>query len=138
MDELKQTVKDGDQGKRSKALWEAYRVAAEEHDLAYFKKLLVSHEEAMKKDAEEKAEADAKKKAKKDKRSKDRVDDDGDIDMDEADAPADEAEKKKQPSKKRKKGAESDGETEKVRSVGSVAVGTALTMVNSLRRPQRL
>ncbi|KAJ9669020.1 hypothetical protein H2201_000846 [Coniosporium apollinis] len=113
MDELKQTVKDGDQGKRSKALWEAYKVAAEEHDLAYFKKLLVSHEEAMKKDAEEKAEADAKKKAKKDKKSKDRVDDDGDVDMDEAEAPADEAEKKKQPSKKRKKGAESDGETEK-------------------------
>lgn len=60
---IKAEVEAGNAGKKKKvkALWEAYVIASEEHDLQYFKDLLKGHEQAMQVDAEEKAAAEAKK-----------------------------------------------------------------------------
>ena len=52
VDEVKDTVERGDQGKKSKALWSAYQVGAEGHDLQWFKDLLEEHE-SQRKAAEE-------------------------------------------------------------------------------------
>ena len=118
MDEIKKEVADNNQGKKTKALWEAYRVAADEHDLQWFKDMLAEHEKALVKDMEEKKADEAKKQSKKDKprRKSNTVDEDGDVDMEmedtgeEGDAPL----KKAKATKKRKKDVDSDGETEKV------------------------
>ena len=118
MDEIKKEVADNNQGKKTKALWEAYRVAADEHDLQWFKDMLVEHEKALVKDMEEKAADDVKKQSKKDKtrRKSNAVDEADDVDMEmedtgeEGDAPL----KKAKATKKRKKDIDSDGETEKV------------------------
>jgi hypothetical protein len=118
MDEIKKEVADNKQGKKTKALWEAYRVAADEHDLQWFKDMLAEHEKALVKDMEEKAADEAKKQSKKDKtrRKNNAVDEDDDVDMEmedtgeEGDAPL----KKAKVTKKRKKDVDSDGETEKV------------------------
>lgn len=117
MDEIKKEVADNNQGKKTKALWEAYRVAADEHDLQWFKDMLAEHEKALVKDMEEKAADEVKKQSKKDKtrRKSNAVDEDGDVDMEmedtgeEGDAPL----KKAKATKKRKKDVDSDGETEK-------------------------
>jgi DNA-binding protein H-NS len=44
MAELKTIVENKEQGKKSKILWEAFVVAAEDHDLNFFKEMLVEHE----------------------------------------------------------------------------------------------
>lgn len=117
MDDLKAIVERDEQGKRARGLWEAFKVAAEGHDLAYFKKILLQHEQALHDDREEQAEHEAKKQAKKDKRkSKDAAADEEDISMEEADGDAGAAKAKAKPSKKRKKAADSDAEDEKVSS----------------------
>ncbi|KAI9687046.1 MAG: hypothetical protein M1822_002456 [Bathelium mastoideum] len=60
MDEIKKE----EQGKKPKSLWQAYQVAAEDHELAHFKGLLVQHEEAMNRDAEERNRKQAEKEEK--------------------------------------------------------------------------
>lgn len=122
--------KDKQQGKMSKTLFAAYQIAAEGHDLDYFKQILKDfqeeqrafEEEQAKKDAE-KAEADAKKaekaaetketagveKEKKKKARKSKGGDDEDVAMEDAE--------ETKPSKKRKKETtESDGDGAKVRA----------------------
>ncbi|MCJ1402766.1 hypothetical protein MMC11_005987 [Xylographa trunciseda] len=101
-----------DKGK-SKTLLEAYKIAAEGHDLAYFKTMLEEHMAAMQEDADERAEREARK-ASKAKRKSGEVsalpadDEDADeMDVDEEGAPS------KPKSKKRKKSLESDGGEEK-------------------------
>ncbi|MCJ1437058.1 hypothetical protein MMC27_006443 [Xylographa pallens] len=97
-----------DKGK-SKSLLEAYKIAAQGHDLAYFKTMLADHMAAMQEDADEKAEREAKK-ASKAKRKSGEVSAPADNeDADEMDVDEDGADSKPK-SKKRKKSLESDGD----------------------------
>lgn len=118
LEEVKKDVEANNQGKKNKNLWEAYQVAAEGHDLAYFKSLLTSHEEAMQQDAEQREQKEQEKKEKKEKKEKATkrksiaATESEDVDME--DAGEDGAPKKAKASKKRKKSDESDGENEKV------------------------
>lgn len=86
----------------SLALYAAHQLAAENHDLDYFKNLLREFEEARIEEAaaQEAAKAAKAKTPKKGKKSQETVDeaDDEDVEMDDADA----AEKKPKATKKRK------------------------------------
>jgi hypothetical protein len=101
---------------KTKALVQAFKVAAEQHELAYFKEMLHDHMRAMQEDQEAREARAAEKAAKASKKGKrkstDAADEDEDIAMD--DAEDEEGESKPKGSKKRKKDADSDGETEKV------------------------
>ncbi|KAF2013214.1 hypothetical protein BU24DRAFT_464029 [Aaosphaeria arxii CBS 175.79] len=112
LDAIKKDVEAGNSQKKTKGLWEAYQIAAEGHDLSWFKDVLEGHEQAMQHDADEKEAAAAAKKekeaAKKGKR-KSLAAEDVEEDIAEGTASA----KKAKPSKKRKKDSESDGEPEK-------------------------
>jgi hypothetical protein len=99
---------------KAKNLVAAYHVAAEEHDLQYFKDMLAEHMQAMIEDQEAREAKAAEKAAKADKKKKRKSTeavDDEDVDMDDAE---NEGGGPKKGSKKRKKEADSDGETEKV------------------------
>jgi hypothetical protein len=112
---VKNEVENGNQQKKTKALWEAYQIAAEGRDLAYFKEVLENHEKALQVDAEEQEVVAAKKQEKKDKaKRKSTTNADDDMDMEDVDDEGAASAKKAKPSKKRKKGDESDGEPEKV------------------------
>lgn len=103
--------KDVSEKNKAKGLIAAYKVAAEGHDLQYFKSLLADHQAALQQEideaeAEETAKATAKaEKAKKSKRKSKGAE--TDVEMEEAD------EKKPKGSKKRKN--ETETEAEKVR-----------------------
>jgi hypothetical protein len=104
----------------SKSLQQAYAIAAEGHDLDFYKQVLADFQEesarleaeaqAKKEEAEAKAAAkadkDAKAKDKKKKSRKSKAADEDDVEMEDAEAP--------KSSKKRKKDADSDGEGPKV------------------------
>lgn len=101
--------------KKNKALSEAYVIAAEGHDLDWFKTMLKDHEQAMQEDIRVR-EAKAEEKAKKaDKAAKRKSAAAGDVsdDVEMEDAGDDAAPKKAKASKKRKKEDESEGEPEK-------------------------
>ncbi|ORY04020.1 hypothetical protein BCR34DRAFT_627168 [Clohesyomyces aquaticus] len=114
-DDVKEEVEKGNSGKKSKALWEAYEICADQPDLQTFKTMLNTHEEALQADAEEKAAADAKKLEKKDKSKRKSVaaEESEDVDMDNAGDDGAPSAKKAKASKKRKKDPESDGENDK-------------------------
>ena len=106
---------------KSKSLINAYKVAAEAHDLQHFKDMLLDHERAIQEDQDrrdareaEKAAKAAKTDTKKKRKSTDAAAADDDVDME--DVPGDEdAEVKPKGSKKRKKAeADSEAEAEKV------------------------
>ncbi|KAL8243566.1 hypothetical protein R6Q59_009824 [Mikania micrantha] len=108
-------VKEFAEKGKTKSLIQAYHVAAEEHDLNYFKEMLVDHARALQEDeeakeaklAEKAAKADEKAaKADKKKRKSEVKAADADVDMEDADATP----SAKKSSKKRKKEAESDDE----------------------------
>lgn len=116
LEEVKKDVETGNQGKRNKALWEAYQIAAEGHDLAYFKEMLSAHESAMQEDLEQKEQKEQQKKEKAEKASRRKstaaatsetadVEDTGDVAA---------SAKKTKTAKKRKNDGESDGESGKV------------------------
>jgi hypothetical protein len=112
IDEIKDIVDRGDQGKRSKNLWEAYGIAAENHELQHFRDMLNEHDKLLQEEQElllAKEEEKQEKQAKREKKSKAKaaVDADGDVDMADSDAPP-----KKKPTNKRKKA--SDEDTSKV------------------------
>jgi hypothetical protein len=109
MDEVKLLVENDERGKKTKALWDAYQIAAEDNDLDHFKTMLLEHERARIRDAQEKAEKESKKNAKKEKASKVKAEED--VDMDDADAG--EHKPKKTVPKKRKKEPESEDEIDK-------------------------
>ncbi|RMZ79226.1 hypothetical protein DV737_g3476, partial [Chaetothyriales sp. CBS 132003] len=102
--------KDVTEKGKNKSLIEAYKIAAEGHDLQHFKELLIDHakfleqEEALK--AEKEAEK-AQKAAKKKRKSEAKAQDD---DADARDADADDADAAPKSAKKRKKAAETDDE----------------------------
>lgn len=110
MDELKGMVERNEQGKKSKALWNAFEVASEEHDLDYFKGVLRDAERARQEEIQKLEEAEAKKAEKKEKGKRKSTAGVADDDVEMEDADADAETKKSKPSKKRKKDAESDGE----------------------------
>lgn len=102
---------------KSKLLLAAYEKAAEQHDLKYFKEMLVDHQKAIQEDQEAQAEKEAKKANKAKRKSTITaaapvVDADA-MDIDE------EATTPKPKSKKRKKDHEDDAADEKVRSLMS-------------------
>jgi hypothetical protein len=118
LDDVKKDVEENNSNKKNKALWEAYQIAAEGHDLAHFKNVLASHEAAMAKDIEEREQKEQEKKEKKEKAEKRKstaATGSEDVDMEDAEGTAPSA-KKAKGSKKRKKDDESDGENDKVRS----------------------
>lgn len=107
--------KDVPEKGKNKQLIEAYKVAAEGHDIEHFKNLLMEHERALQQDIEAKEEAARAKAEKAEKKTKRKsMDAARDVEMEDAGS-ADET--SKSASKKRKKSAaESDGEApEKVR-----------------------
>lgn len=99
---------------KAKGLIAAYKVAAEGHDLQYFKTLLADHQAALQKEIEEAEAAEAAKaaakaeKAKKSKRKSKGAE--TDVEMEDADGT-----KKAKATKKRKKDTETDAEADKVR-----------------------
>ncbi|KAL4739013.1 hypothetical protein BDV11DRAFT_127061 [Aspergillus similis] len=104
------TCKDISEKGKSKSLVAAYNVAAENHDLAYFKNMLADHQAAIQQEEEEreaqeaaKAAAKAAKESKKNKRKSMEIRDD--VEMEDADE-----EKQPKSSKKRKKDAEAEGD----------------------------
>jgi hypothetical protein len=110
---------------KGKALIEAYKVAAEGHDLMFFKKTLDEHYNAVQQDIEEKEAKLAEKaaKAEQKKRKSEAKADAEDVDMEDADADA----KPKKSSKKRKKEAdEEEDEDEKVSQQSPDLVNTDL------------
>ena len=107
--------KDVPEKGKQKALKEAYEIAAEDHDLSYFKTMLGEHAKALREDEQLRAEKEAEKEAKKARQAKRKStatvtnDEEADeMDIDE------EGEPKPKATKKRKKSLDSDGE-EKVR-----------------------
>ncbi|KAI9828716.1 MAG: hypothetical protein M1832_001821 [Thelocarpon impressellum] len=110
------TIGDEPEKGKSKALYRAYQVTAEKHDMAYYKNVLKDHQEAMRLDAELRASRGKKSKGKA--KGKAAAEDDEDEDMADAgdeDVDAEEEEEEgdaapKGKSKKRKKDVESDGE----------------------------
>ena len=100
--------KDVPEKGKTKALYEAYQVAAEGYDLEHWKKILADHQEALNEDAERRAEREAKKAEKAEKaRRKSEVAEKMDID--------DEEEERKPKTKKRKKSMDAeDSADEKV------------------------
>ncbi|KAF2674934.1 hypothetical protein BT63DRAFT_24523 [Microthyrium microscopicum] len=122
IDELKAIVERNEVGKKTKALWSAYEVAAEGHDLEYFKTMLKEHELHLQQEQERAIEEVEDKKAKKEKKGK--KDDDGDIEMDDAE---EEVTDKKKSAKKRKKslgdGVEESGKKTKIVLKGLKSTG---------------
>jgi len=107
--------KDAPEKGKAKSLIEAYKIAAEGHDLQYYKDMLDEHKALVKQEDEARAEREAKKANKAKRKSganPTAAADDGTDDM-EID---DEGETLKPKSKKRKKDADSDGE-EKVKII---------------------
>ncbi|KAH9879037.1 hypothetical protein J1614_002472 [Plenodomus biglobosus] len=114
IEEVKKDVESGKQGKKNKALWEAYQVAAEGHDLNHFKQLLDAHESAMQEETaklEEKEQLKKEKAEKATKRKSVAAAGSEDVEMEDAGNDAT-ASTKKKATKKRKKSDESDGENE--------------------------
>ncbi|KAL2869989.1 PWWP domain protein [Aspergillus lucknowensis] len=105
------SCKDVSEKGKSKSLIAAFGVAAENHDLAYFKDLLANHQRAIQEEEEEreaqaaaKAAAKADREAKKNKRKSMEIHDD--VDMEDAE----EGGKQPKSSKKRKKDTEDGGD----------------------------
>lgn len=122
---------------KAKSLLNAYKVASEGHDLAYFKGLLADHQAALQQEMDEiEAEEEAKAKAKAEKAEKAASKKtkrkskgaETDVEMEDADEPK----KPKSATKKRKKDAETDGEAEKVSwkpSVPQANIPNMLTLI---------
>lgn len=125
-DECKDVPEKG----KTKALLEAYGVAAEDHDLKHWKEMLRKHQEAVNEDLELQKERQAKKasKAERQRRKSEAVDED------EMEVDGEEEEKPK--SKKRKKGTEGE-EDEKVRYPFFITYSIAKSTNISRQRPQR-
>lgn len=117
LDDVKKEVESGNPTKKNKALSEAYVIAAEGHDLEWFKAMLADHEQAMQEDLltkQAKAVEKAKKADKTTKRKSTAGDVSDDVDMEDAGDDTAPSAKKAKASKKRKKEDDSDGEPEKV------------------------
>lgn len=114
---MKKEVADGNNTKKKKALWDAYLIAAEQHDLAYFKEMLQKHEAALQEETTKLEQDEAEKQEKKEKAAKRKsiATADEDVEMEDAADDGTVSAKKAKVSKKRKKETDSDGEPDKVR-----------------------
>ena len=114
--------KEASEKGKTKNLIEAYKVAAEGHDLAYFKEMLADHMHAIQEDNEARAEREAKKANKAKRKSiaesaaAESAADADTMDVDE------EAGDSKPKTKKRKKSLDSDGGEEKVSSFSYLGI----------------
>lgn len=113
IDDVKKDVDTGNQAKKNKALWEAYHIAAQGHDLAWFKEMLAAHETAMQEDLEQREQKELQKKEKSTKRKSTAADGSEDVEGEDAGEDAAPSAKKAKVTKKRKKEGDSDGEKEK-------------------------
>lgn len=107
-----ESVTDAPEKGKSKLLLAAYEKAAEQHDLDYFKEMLVDHQKAIQEDQEAQAQREAKKASKAKRKSQDAAAQAAaaeEMDVDE------ELPEPKPKSKKRKKDLDSDAGEEKVR-----------------------
>jgi hypothetical protein len=111
---VKKEMENGNQQKKTKALSEAYRIAVEDHDLAWFKEMLHAHEHAMQEDHEQREQKETQKAEKAAKRKSTAANESEDVDMEDAGDDTAPSAKKAKANKKRKKGDESDGENDKV------------------------
>jgi hypothetical protein len=137
-EDVKKEVESGNFTKKNKALWDAYVIASQGHDLDWFKEMLASHEQAMQEDAlyrEAKAEEKARKADKATKRKSTAGDVSDDVDMEDAGDDTAPSAKKAKASKKRKKEDDSDGEPEKVRSP-PIEVHMALMRLTACKDPE--
>jgi hypothetical protein len=114
MDDVKKDVDSGNQAKKNKALWEAYQIAAEGRDLAWFKEMLAAHDTAMQEDLEQREQKELEKKEKAAKRKSTAAVESEDLDMEDAGGDAAPSAKKAKATKKRKKEEDSDDENGKV------------------------
>jgi hypothetical protein len=114
MDDVKKDVDSGNQAKKNKALWEAYKIAAEGRDLAWFKEMLAAHDTAMQEDLEQREQKELEKKEKVAKRKSTAAVESDDVDMENAGDDAAPSAKKAKATKKRKKEEDSDDENSKV------------------------
>lgn len=101
---------------KSKLLLAAYEKAAEQHDLKYFKEMLVDHQKAIEEDQEAQAEKEAKKANKAKRKSTTTAAAAPAVETEEMDI-EEEVTTPKPKSKKRKKDLEDDAADEKVRSL---------------------
>ena len=117
---------------KTKQLQAAYQVAAEGHDLEFFKNLLNDHAAALQADIDAKEAKEAEKAAKSDKKkrkSEAKVDHE-DVEMEDAEpAP-------KKSSKKRKKEADSDDEESEKVSVTIWSLHRVLILITACKDPQ--
>lgn len=119
--------KDVPEKGKSKSLLAAYAIAAENHNLQYFKDLLLEHEKALQLENEEreaKAAAKAEKESRKKKRKSMDVVDDEDVDMEDVD---DRGKTPKSSKKRRKSAADTDVESEKPAKTPKTATKLKLT-----------
>lgn len=123
-----QECKDVSEKGKSKNLIAAYQVAAEGHDLDYFKEMLNDFELAVQQ-AQEEQEAKAAAKAAKEEKKKKRKS--MEVVEGAEDEEMEDAGEKKKSSKKRKKDLESEGEQEKVSR-------NAISDINPLLPPAKL
>ncbi|KAK2758630.1 hypothetical protein FQN54_003320 [Arachnomyces sp. PD_36] len=113
---------------KAKALVAAYHVAAENHDLQYFKNMLADHQRALDEDQEAREALAAEKAAKAEKKkrkSTEVVEEDEDEDM--GGTEEGKGRKKPQSAKKRRKAAESEEENEKPAKTPKTATKLKLT-----------
>ncbi|PGH01328.1 hypothetical protein AJ80_09018 [Polytolypa hystricis UAMH7299] len=118
------TCKDISEKGKSKNLLAAYQVAAENHDLQWYKDMLEEHQRALQQDEEERearVAAKATKQDKKKRKSMDVSDQQEDEEMEEA------GEEKRKTTKKRKKDVESEGESDKPIKTPKTATKLKLT-----------
>ncbi|KAF2835482.1 hypothetical protein M501DRAFT_941806 [Patellaria atrata CBS 101060] len=112
VDEVKRQVESNEQGKKSRVLWKAYQVAAEESTLDDFKTMLLDFEKERLQEEERKAAEVAEKEAKKEKaakrKSKDAKSADDDVEMADADEEV-EAPKSSKSKKRKAPDEEADG-----------------------------
>ena len=109
-DECKDVAEKG----KTKALLEAYKIASEGHDLAYYKDILLDHQEQIAEDQQRQQDREAKKAAKAKRKS------DATAAADDDEMEVDEEGEDKPKSRKRKKAAgDSDAENEKVYTTGN-------------------
>ncbi|KIW16850.1 hypothetical protein PV08_04040 [Exophiala spinifera] len=124
--------KDVPEKGKSKTLLAAFEVAAEGHDLDYFKNMLNEHNAAMQAEIDAKEAREAEKAAKADKKKrKSEAKIETDVEMEDAEAAP------KKSSKKRKKEADSDDETsEKPAKTPKIKLTTSKTPKTEEKKPK--
>ncbi|KAK2745072.1 hypothetical protein FQN55_006429 [Onygenales sp. PD_40] len=116
-----ESCKDVSEKGKSKSLVGAYQVAAEGHDLQYFKDMLRDHAQALLQDQQEREARAAEKAAKQEKKKRKSMDVADEQEMAEAGA------EKRKSAKKRKKDAGSDVESDKPAKTPKTATKLKLT-----------